>query len=198
MSTAPDKIDEITPASELGSKLHVRLMSFGYKQGAAPSANAVFDVRFLKNPYWVEELRPLTGRDKAVQEYVMNQKAASEFIESLINLFSRLFPELAKSDLREFSIAFGCTGGQHRSTIMVELLAVRLGETFPGIKVDRIHRELDGKTLSGSLAHPNINISDKQNKNQEAAGTESEDSDSKGSEARVMESRGQKSIGGNP
>ena len=106
---------------------------------------AVFDVRFLKNPYWVEELRPLTGRDLPVQEYVMNQKAASEFIDSLVELLSRLFPELAKSDFREFSIAFGCTGGQHRSTTMVELLARRLGEQFPQIKVERFHRELDGK-----------------------------------------------------
>lgn len=146
MSTAPDKIDE--KSADRGPEethFHIRLMSFGYKQGPAPSANAVFDVRFLKNPYWVEELRPLTGRDLPVQEYVMNQKAASEFIDSLVELLSRLFPELAKSDFREFSIAFGCTGGQHRSTTMVELLARRLGEQFPQIKVERFHRELDSK-----------------------------------------------------
>lgn len=146
MSTAPDKINEKgTEKGHEETHFHIRLMSFGYKQGAAPSANAVFDVRFLKNPYWVEELRPLTGRDRPVQEYVMNQKAASEFIDSLVDLLSRLFPELAKSDFREFSIAFGCTGGQHRSTTMVELLAERLSTQFPEVKVERFHRELDGK-----------------------------------------------------
>lgn len=146
MSTAPDQLNEKSAdKGHEGTQFHIKLMSFGYKQGAAPSANAVFDVRFLKNPYWVEELRPLTGRDVPVQEYVMNQKAASEFIDSLVELLSRLFPELAKSDFREFSIAFGCTGGQHRSTTMVELLARRLSEHFPDVNVERFHRELDGK-----------------------------------------------------
>src|SRR5277367_183888 len=76
--------------------IEVHLMSFGYKQGSPPLANAVFDVRFLKNPYWVDELRPLTGLDKQVRDYVIEQPAAREFVESLVTLYSRVLPSLAE------------------------------------------------------------------------------------------------------
>lgn len=125
-------------------------MSFGYKLGKPPTVNALFDVRFLKNPYWVEHLRPLTGRDQPVQEYVMNQPAAREFLESLIDLLGRLIPQLQESNMSEFSIAFGCTGGQHRSATMVELLAKGLQERFPTLSIERCHRELDAKAVGKS------------------------------------------------
>ena len=161
MSTAPDKTDQIaSDTAQDAVRFHVRLISFGYKQGVAPHANATFDVRFLKNPYWVEELRPMTGRDLPVQEYVMNQKAASEFLDSICNLLGRLFPELAKSEFKEFSIAFGCTGGQHRSTTMVELLAQRIAQQFPNTNVDRFHRELDGKGHGHDAKGNKISIHD--------------------------------------
>lgn len=144
MSTASDKIEQKTPAENGRTGLTVRISSFGYKMGKPPAANAVFDVRFLKNPYWVEHLRPLTGKDEPVQEYVMNQKAAEDFLSSIVELLAKLIPRLEESNMSEFSIAFGCTGGQHRSATMVELLARELSARLPNLTVERLHRELDG------------------------------------------------------
>lgn len=125
-----------------GKSLAVTIMSFGYKQGPPPTANAVFDVRFLKNPYWVEELRPLTGLDVPVQQYVMEQEAAAEFLDSVSRLIGGMVSRLSQGEMSEFKIAFGCTGGQHRSTTMAELLSKRLSQMFPDIKVNCLHREL--------------------------------------------------------
>lgn len=149
MSTTSDKIEHNkSQPDDKPRTLHLRIMSFGYKIGKPPAVNVLFDVRFLKNPYWVEQLRPLTGRDEPVQEYVMNQKTASNFLDDLVELLARLLPQLQESNMAEFSIAFGCTGGQHRSATMVELLAKRLAARFPDLQVERIHRELDGKNAS--------------------------------------------------
>src|SRR5579883_1726653 len=114
MSTTSDKIDQSEKHIDDKTRaLTVRIMSFGYKLGKPPAVNAVFDVRFLKNPFWVEHLRPLTGRDVPVQEYVMNQKAARDFLDHLVALLVNLVPHLQENSMSEFSIAFGCTGGQH-------------------------------------------------------------------------------------
>ncbi|MBY0552248.1 MAG: hypothetical protein K2W95_33520 [Candidatus Obscuribacterales bacterium] len=131
----------------------IRVISFGYKEGAPPSANAVFDVRFLKNPYWVEELRPLSGLDVSVQQYVMEQNGAVEFIDSICAMLTSLLPMLREKQVAEFTIAFGCTGGQHRSATLVETLANELQKRFPEADVERFHRELSraaGRDDSGS------------------------------------------------
>ena len=146
MSSISHKIDHKdgeTPETEKG--LTLRVVSFGYKLGKPPQSNALFDVRFLKNPFWVEHLRPLTGKDLPVQEYVMNQKIGRDFLNGLVDLFSRLVPEIEQSHMSEFRISFGCTGGQHRSAAMVELLAKELSERFPELTIEKVHRELDGK-----------------------------------------------------
>jgi UPF0042 nucleotide-binding protein len=133
--------------------VHVTVMSFGYKQGLPPSANIIFDVRFLKNPFWVEELRPLNGmRDEQVQQYVMNQDAATEFLESVTQLLVNLLPRLPELKVGEFTIAFGCTGGQHRSATMCEMLARSLKERLPDYRIDREHRELVHRTPASSAA----------------------------------------------
>lgn len=150
MSTTSDKVENKTnPENKPRTTLTVRVISFGYKLGKPPAVNALFDVRFLKNPYWVEHLRPMTGRDLPVQDYVMNQKAAQDFLDSLVELLSRLVPQLQENNMSEFNIAFGCTGGQHRSATMVELLARKLSERFPELVIERVHRELDGKANAG-------------------------------------------------
>ncbi|MBX9686453.1 MAG: hypothetical protein K2X27_07095 [Candidatus Obscuribacterales bacterium] len=147
MSTTSDEVEEKSIPGEQSARsgLTVRIVSFGYKLGKPPAANALFDVRFLKNPYWVEELRPMSGKDKPVQDYVLAQKAAQDFLESLLQLLKRLVPQLIESNMTEFSIAFGCTGGQHRSATMVEMLALGLNESFPELHIEKIHRELDSK-----------------------------------------------------
>jgi len=133
--------------------LQVTMTSFGYKEGAPPAANMVFDVRFLKNPYWVEELRPLSGRDAAVQQYVFEQPLAEEFLKSLLHMLDALLPKLQELSIPDFSIAFGCTGGRHRSATMVEVTASRLIERYPEFKIAICHRELDGNSLEGQPVH---------------------------------------------
>lgn len=121
----------------------IQLTSFGYKIAPPPPANLVMDVRFLKNPYWVEELRPLTGKDASVQHYVLEQQMAIELIEQLIELISRIAPAMLNSKTSTFRVALGCTGGQHRSAAVVEETARRLAEKLTDYKVVKLHRELD-------------------------------------------------------
>jgi len=137
-------------------RLEVTVMSFGYKRGEAPSANAVFDVRFIKNPYWVEELRPLTGLDKPVQDYVLEQIPAQDFLSSILDLTVKIIPQFKHAKVRHFTIAFGCTGGQHRSTTIAENMAVSLACFFPEAHVRVIHRELDegAHITADGVRHP--------------------------------------------
>ena len=125
--------------------LEIKIVSFGYKSGAPPNANMLFDVRFLDNPYWVEELRPLTGLDKAVQKFVIEQPLAQHFLHSLIAMAKEVLPEMAKRNAKTVTIAFGCTGGQHRSASIAEYTARKLKELFPHYMVRISHRELDGR-----------------------------------------------------
>jgi UPF0042 nucleotide-binding protein len=125
-------------------QLSVTIISFGYKEGPPPNANVLFDVRFLKNPYWVDELRPLTGLDKAVQDYVLEQEAAKDFLQSIIAMMKSLLPQLTELNIYEFTIAFGCTGGQHRSTALAESLSKELKSIFPKYEFACKHRELSG------------------------------------------------------
>jgi|694.fasta_scaffold114634_2 UPF0042 nucleotide-binding protein len=129
--------------SESDYGLKIIVTSFGYKQGPPPLANIVFDVRFLKNPYWVEALRPLTGRDNQVQQYVLEQELAQDFLESMKGLLAKVLPKMAELKVEKFVIAFGCTGGQHRSATLVEKLAEELAAAYPDYKVIKQHRELD-------------------------------------------------------
>lgn len=124
------------------TKLLVTIASFGYKEGPPPPANVVFDVRFLKNPFWVPELRSLTGLDEPVRKFVLGQPAASEFLDSFTELLSSTLPRFVEQDVREFTIALGCTGGQHRSVALVETLAEKIEQCFPEYQVVTLHREL--------------------------------------------------------
>lgn len=123
--------------------LEVTITSFGYKQGPPPPAHMVFDVRFLQNPYWEETLRPLTGLDKPVSDYVLRQALAQDFLNTLTSMLSTILPRFADGKWREFTVAIGCTGGQHRSTTIVEALADRLKEALPQYKIMKQHRELN-------------------------------------------------------
>lgn len=154
MSSKSTKELENRKTSSSNSKedgLQIIITSFGYKQGPPPLANIVFDVRFLKNPYWVEELRPLTGRDNAVQQYVLEQELAQDFLESMKGLLAKVLPKMAELKVGQFVIAFGCTGGQHRSATLVEKLADELAAAYPDYKVVKQHRELD-KTVDAGTA----------------------------------------------
>lgn len=118
----------------------VTVMSFGYKHGVPPDADLVFDCRFLPNPHWVEELRPLTGLDTEVQEYVASFDLTDRFLERLEPLLGLLLPAYVDEGKSVLTIAFGCTGGRHRSVSIAERMAVWLREQ--GIEPRLRHRDV--------------------------------------------------------
>ena len=124
-----------------GSAMQVTLLSFGYKHGLPLDADLVFDCRFLPNPHWIEELRPLTGLDPAVSEYVLKQKAAQDFLPRLMELLTQLLPAYTAEGRAYLTIALGCTGGRHRSVTLSEQLATLLRRQ--GYAPSVLHRDLD-------------------------------------------------------
>ena len=120
--------------------LNVTVMSFGFKYGVPMEADMVLDARFLRNPYYDEALRGLTGEDPAVYEYVMKTPAAQEFLQHLESLLAFLLPRYVEEGKRSFLIAVGCTGGRHRSVVITRALAERIRAL--GHSAEVIHREL--------------------------------------------------------
>lgn len=121
-------------------ELTVTLMSFGFKHGTPREADIVMDVRFLENPHWVEELRPLNGKDKAVGEHIEKDKHYGQFIENFKALIAPLLPRYAHEGKKYLTIAIGCTGGRHRSVYTVEKLADWIKETGSLTHIE--HRDL--------------------------------------------------------
>ena len=119
----------------------VTVMSFGYKHGVPPDADLVFDCRFLPNPHWVEELRPLTGLDAEVQEYVASFDLTDRFLERLEPLLGLLLPAYVDEGKSVLTIAFGCTGGRHRSVSIAERMAVWLRDQ--GLEPRLRHRDVN-------------------------------------------------------
>lgn len=111
--------------SEMGS-MRVSLVSFGYSNGLPRDVDLVFDCRFLPNPHWVEGLRPLSGLDAPVSEYVLNQEAAQHFLDDVVKLLEWQIPAFVNEGKSYLSIAIGCTGGRHRSVAIAEELRRRL------------------------------------------------------------------------
>lgn len=120
--------------------LQLTVMSFGYKYGLPVDADLVVDCRFLPNPHWVPELRPQTGRDAAVRDYVLEQPGATEFLERYEGVLRLLTQGYLREGKRYVLLAVGCTGGKHRSVAMSEQLAERLAGQ--GIDVQVQHRDL--------------------------------------------------------
>jgi RNase adapter protein RapZ len=122
-----------------GDRLRVTLVSFGFKHGIPVDADMVLDVRFLPNPHWIPELRPLSGLNKAVSDYVLGQKGAEAYLQHLLELFEVVAGGYAQEGKRFATIAIGCTGGKHRSTAIAEEFARRLRATGVATKV--LHRD---------------------------------------------------------
>jgi RNase adapter protein RapZ len=106
--------------------MQTTVLSFGYKHGLPLDADLVLDCRFLPNPHWIEELRPLTGLDAPVRDYVLGQEASEQFLEHLEHLLEQLLPAYLAEGKAYLTIALGCTGGQHRSVAMAEEVATIL------------------------------------------------------------------------
>ena len=122
--------------------LFVTVLSFGFKYGIPADADLVFDVRFLPNPYYVTELRHMTGNDDEIQHFVMDNDTAGEFIDRLGGLIEFLIPNYIEEGKNQLVIAVGCTGGKHRSVTVANRLYERLssGDTY-GLRIE--HRDIE-------------------------------------------------------
>lgn len=121
--------------------LYISVLSFGFKYGIPPDSDLVFDVRFLPNPYYIEELRPQSGNDREVREYVMNNEKAAKFLAKMTDLMEFLIPNYVQEGKTQLVIAIGCTGGKHRSVTLANELfeALSKNENY-GIRVE--HRDI--------------------------------------------------------
>jgi len=122
------------------ARLHLTVMSFGFKYGLPLDADHVVDVRFLANPYWVTELRHLTGRDPAVRDYVLSRPGAVGFVERYVAAIAPILQGYVTELKPYVTIAVGCTGGKHRSVAIAEEIATRLRTT--GHPVRTLHRDV--------------------------------------------------------
>lgn len=127
--------DENTPGLQLS------VMSFGFKYGAPTDVDLMIDMRFLPNPFWVPELRPLTGVDPEVKDYVLSRDGAAEFLDHYVAALAPVFAGFQRENKRHASLAVGCTGGKHRSVATARELADRLAG-LPGVSVSLRHRDL--------------------------------------------------------
>jgi UPF0042 nucleotide-binding protein len=121
--------------------VRVTLVSFGFKYGLPADADMVADMRFLPNPFWIPELKPLTGLDPEVSAYVLGGEGAEEFVEDYAKALSPVLAGYQRENKRHATIAIGCTGGKHRSVAVGEKLASLL-RTEPGVVVNIKHRDL--------------------------------------------------------
>jgi RNase adapter protein RapZ len=121
-----------------GTGQRLNIVSFGYKYGLPVDADLVADCRFLPNPHWLPELRPLTGQDAAVRDYVLTQPAAEEFLPAYLEVLRVSLAGFEREGKRFVTLAVGCTGGKHRSVAIAERLAVLL----TGREVQVVHRDL--------------------------------------------------------
>ena len=120
----------------------VRLLSFGFKRGVPADADVILDARFLPNPYYVEALKPLNGKDWPVQEYLLEAPEFREFLQRAEDWLRWSLPLVQQEGRAYHTLAIGCTGGQHRSVALVEMLAHRLRNDVAALSIR--HRELDG------------------------------------------------------
>lgn len=125
--------------SDQSTAFHVNVMSFGFKYGVPIDADIVMDVRFLPNPYYVEDLREKTGNDQAVYDYVMNSEMTEEFYQQFIKMLRFVMPGYQKEGKSSVTIAIGCTGGQHRSVALANRIGKALQEKYP---VNITHRDM--------------------------------------------------------
>ena len=135
------QLRELAQTLRSRDRLLVTCLAFGYKNGIPDGASWVIDVRLLDNPYWVEELRPLDGRDPRVRDYVVKQPAAQELLSNLEKTLRAAIPHYRDHGRSQLVVAFGCTGGRHRSVAMASEMAGRLSE-IDGVDVEVSSRDI--------------------------------------------------------
>ena len=141
-----EELHRIFVENEEYNSLMVTVMSFGFKYGMPADADLVFDVRFLPNPFYIDELKHKTGNDKEVQDYVMNNEESTIFMDKLTDMIQFLIPNYVKEGKYRLVIAIGCTGGKHRSVTLANELYKRMKDAGNyGIKL--YHRDVDSRTI---------------------------------------------------
>ena len=123
------------------SGMQTTITSFGYKHGLPLDTDLVIDCRFLANPHWVDELRPLTGLDEPVRDYVLSQPLTTKFLTSVEDLLAMLLPAYVAEGKSYLTVAFGCTGGRHRSVAIAEAVSTALRDR--GFELRVAHRDVD-------------------------------------------------------
>lgn len=131
-------VETFTPTTET---MQIQVISFGFKHGVPLDTDTVFDCRFLPNPHWVDELRPLTGLDEPVRRFVLDQPATNEFVNRVDHLLALVLPAYVSEGKSYLTIAVGCTGGRHRSVVLAEELVQRIGRY--GFAPLVHHRDID-------------------------------------------------------
>ena len=134
------ELEKIFVSDKEYSNLFVSIVSFGFKYGIPSDADLVFDVRFLPNPYYIDELRGLTGNDKAIKDYVMGFEQAGEFLKKLEDMIDFLIPNYTLEGKNSLVIAIGCTGGKHRSVTLANALWKHMKGMEYGLKLE--HRDI--------------------------------------------------------
>lgn len=136
-----DRVVSSFSAQSREERMQTTVVSFGYKHGLPLDADMVLDIRFLPNPYWIDDLRPLPGTDKRIREYVMSQAETADFMKRLDTLLDGLVPGFLHEGKRFLTIAVGCTGGRHRSVVIAEAIAESMRRR--GLNVAVRHRDLE-------------------------------------------------------
>ncbi|HEY5173008.1 MAG TPA: RNase adapter RapZ, partial [Acidimicrobiia bacterium] len=136
-----DRLRELFANQGGDGELQVNVVSFGYKHGLPIDVDLVFDCRFLPNPHWVDDLRPLTGLDASVRDYVLSRPETQPFLSQLDNLLELTLPGYEREGKAYLSIGIGCTGGRHRSVVVAEQLGERLRRH--GYRAAVHHRDVD-------------------------------------------------------
>ena len=137
-----DRLLAVIPRSVADDELRIDIVTFGFKHGIPLEADLVFDVRFLKNPYWEAELKPLSGLEDPVRDFVLEQPAATRFLDLATEMVELTAPGFRSEGKEQLRVAIGCTGGYHRSIVLGEALARRLAN-LPKASVGVFHRELE-------------------------------------------------------
>ncbi|QGY41134.1 RNase adapter RapZ [Pseudodesulfovibrio cashew] len=131
-----------TAIKELGKGMRVHIITFGFKYGVPTEADFVFDLRFLPNPYFEKELRPLSGQDKAIQDYVLGSDVGAGFNKKFLEFILYMLPLYADEGRYRITLALGCTGGRHRSVSVAESVLATLREKGYAVTIEHRHMEL--------------------------------------------------------
>ncbi len=139
------EIDKIFLSKEKYGNFYITVLSFGFKYGIPTDCDLVFDVRFLPNPYYVSELKAMSGNDEPVSNFVMKSPAATEFLVKLEDMIQFLIPNYILEGKNQLVIGIGCTGGKHRSVTLANEITNRLSKLSYGVKAE--HRDIEKDTL---------------------------------------------------